>query len=95
MSQIEHFQTVYPTFLRTSPPYSNEARVFLQLLHELQYREVVVVHVKADVNALQFIAVFEKDRSDFKIHVYNPTQFRSFVSAFIFVYPRYASNHNY
>uniref|UniRef100_A0A915ABN9 Ionotropic glutamate receptor C-terminal domain-containing protein n=1 Tax=Parascaris univalens TaxID=6257 RepID=A0A915ABN9_PARUN len=62
-------KTVYPTFLRTSPPYSNEARVFLHLLHELQYREVVVVHVKADVNALQFVAVFEKDRSDFKIHV--------------------------
>ncbi|VDK18053.1 unnamed protein product [Anisakis simplex] len=62
-------KSVYPTFLRTSPPYSNEARVFLHLLRELQYREVVVVHVNGDVNAMQFIKVFEEDRPNFKIHV--------------------------
>ncbi|MFH4983387.1 hypothetical protein AB6A40_010096 [Gnathostoma spinigerum] len=48
---------------------SNEARVFLAILSKLSYREVVVVFVKTDPNALEFVSVFEENRSSFKIHV--------------------------
>ncbi|KAI6242731.1 hypothetical protein M3Y99_00179400 [Aphelenchoides fujianensis] len=38
----------YPTFLRTSPPFSREAAVFIRVLDQLNYREVVTMTVEDD-----------------------------------------------
>ncbi|TMS35599.1 hypothetical protein L596_002967 [Steinernema carpocapsae] len=62
-------KTVYPTFLRTSPPFSNEANVITKLLNSLAYRQVIVIHINGDVNGLEFVTVFEAKRAKFKIHV--------------------------
>ncbi|KAK0396169.1 hypothetical protein QR680_001603 [Steinernema hermaphroditum] len=62
-------KTVYPTFLRTSPPFSYEANVITKLLNSLAYRQVIVIHINGDVNGLEFVTVFEAKRLKFKIHV--------------------------
>ncbi|VDN03103.1 unnamed protein product [Thelazia callipaeda] len=60
---------IYPTFMRTSPSHSNEAHVILRLLAKLAYRQTVIVYVKGDVDALDFVNVFEENRQQFEIHV--------------------------
>ncbi|KAF1766074.1 hypothetical protein GCK72_006030 [Caenorhabditis remanei] len=62
-------KNIYPTFVRPTAPLSDEAFVFLHMLLRLQYRQVVVVIVKRDINADQFVAEFEKRRVEFKIIV--------------------------
>uniref|UniRef100_A0A1I7SWT2 LITAF domain-containing protein n=1 Tax=Bursaphelenchus xylophilus TaxID=6326 RepID=A0A1I7SWT2_BURXY len=52
-------KNVYPTFLRTSPPFSNEAFVFVHLLNALKYHQVVVITVAEDVNGQEFVQVFD------------------------------------
>ena len=43
--------------------------VVLHMLKELQFQEAVVVHVKDDIDALDFVNIFEMHRSNFKIRV--------------------------
>ncbi|CAO4365876.1 unnamed protein product [Caenorhabditis nigoni] len=62
-------KNIYPTFVRPTAPLSDEAFVFLHILLRLQYRQVVVVIVKRDINADQFVAEFERRRVEFKIIV--------------------------
>uniref|UniRef100_A0A1I7TSS0 ANF_receptor domain-containing protein n=1 Tax=Caenorhabditis tropicalis TaxID=1561998 RepID=A0A1I7TSS0_9PELO len=62
-------KNIYPTFVRPTAPLSDEAFVFLHMLLRLQYRQVVVLSVKRDINADQFVAEFERRRVEFKIIV--------------------------
>ncbi|CAI2346769.1 unnamed protein product [Caenorhabditis sp. 36 PRJEB53466] len=62
-------KNIYPTFVRPTAPLSDEAYVFLHMLLRLQYRQVVVLSVKRDTNADQFVAEFEQRRVEFKIIV--------------------------
>ena len=62
-------QSKYQTFLRTSPPYSYEALVVLHTLEVLNFREAVVVFVKDDIDALDFVITLQKNVAQFKIHV--------------------------
>uniref|UniRef100_A0AC35EYI9 Receptor ligand binding region domain-containing protein n=1 Tax=Panagrolaimus sp. PS1159 TaxID=55785 RepID=A0AC35EYI9_9BILA len=62
-------KNLYPTFLRTSPPFSNEAVIMLKLLNKLKYRQVVVLTVEGDVNGQEFTTAFEDYRIDYEIHV--------------------------
>uniref|UniRef100_A0A7E4ZUX8 LITAF domain-containing protein n=1 Tax=Panagrellus redivivus TaxID=6233 RepID=A0A7E4ZUX8_PANRE len=62
-------KNLYPTFLRTSPPFSNEAPIMLKLLKKLSYRQVVVVTVEGDVNGNEFTTAFEEHRIAHDVHV--------------------------
>ncbi|CCD68749.1 LITAF domain-containing protein [Caenorhabditis elegans] len=62
-------KNIYPTFVRPTAPLSDEAFVFLHMLLSLKYRQVVVLSVKRDINADQFVEEFEKRRVEFKIIV--------------------------
>uniref|UniRef100_A0A0N5APK9 LITAF domain-containing protein n=1 Tax=Syphacia muris TaxID=451379 RepID=A0A0N5APK9_9BILA len=62
-------QSKYQTFLRTSPPYSYEALVALYALEALGFRESVVVYVKDDIDALDFVVSFQNNLASFKINV--------------------------
>uniref|UniRef100_A0A0N4ZBS6 LITAF domain-containing protein n=1 Tax=Parastrongyloides trichosuri TaxID=131310 RepID=A0A0N4ZBS6_PARTI len=62
-------KNVYPTFLRTSPPYSHEAHIVIKLLKELNYRQVILTTVFGDVNGEEFKTVFEENSKKNKIHV--------------------------
>jgi hypothetical protein len=55
--------------MRTSPPHSSVASVWLQLLVRLNYRKVVVLHTKGDANAQQFVDRFQIGADLLKIHV--------------------------
>jgi hypothetical protein len=63
------FQNIYPSFLRTSPPFSLEFEVFLALLNSLSYGQAAIVHVRGDTNGVEFVSMFEENRARFKIHV--------------------------
>ncbi|CAD5212359.1 unnamed protein product [Bursaphelenchus okinawaensis] len=52
-------KNVHSTFLRTSPPFSNEAFVFVHLLNALKYRQVVLITIAGDVNGQEFLQVFD------------------------------------
>ncbi|CAI5440787.1 unnamed protein product [Caenorhabditis angaria] len=60
---------IYPNFIRTTASLSDEAYVFLHLLLRLQYRQVVVLSIKGDINGEQFVEEFENRRVGFKIIV--------------------------
>uniref|UniRef100_A0A8R1I205 PBPe domain-containing protein n=1 Tax=Caenorhabditis japonica TaxID=281687 RepID=A0A8R1I205_CAEJA len=60
-------KNIYPTFVRPTAALSDEAFVFLHILLRLQYRQVVVLSVKRDPNADEFVAEFEQRRAEFKI----------------------------
>uniref|UniRef100_A0A915E3C5 BPTI/Kunitz inhibitor domain-containing protein n=1 Tax=Ditylenchus dipsaci TaxID=166011 RepID=A0A915E3C5_9BILA len=62
-------KNLYPSYLSTSPPFSNEAEVIIKLLAKLQYRQVIVMIVQADLNGQEFVTVFEELRIANKIHV--------------------------
>ncbi|CAJ0577940.1 unnamed protein product, partial [Mesorhabditis spiculigera] len=60
---------VYPSFIRPTPSFSDEAHVFLFLLEKLNYRQVSLIHVKGDRNGAAFKLAFRQKRKIFKIHV--------------------------
>uniref|UniRef100_A0AC35U771 PBPe domain-containing protein n=1 Tax=Rhabditophanes sp. KR3021 TaxID=114890 RepID=A0AC35U771_9BILA len=62
-------KNVYPTFLRTSPPYSHEANIVVKLIKELEYSQVIVATVFGDVNGEEFKTVFEEESKSNKITV--------------------------
>lgn len=63
-------QNLYPTFLRTSPPHSDDAQVLTRVLIKLHYRQVVVVVVEGDENGEQFVARMEHQGARHKIQVF-------------------------
>ncbi|CAJ0958846.1 unnamed protein product, partial [Mesorhabditis belari] len=60
---------VYPTFVRPTPSFGDEAHVFLQLLEKLNYRQVSLLYVKGDRNGVAFYRIFRSRRKEFKVHV--------------------------
>jgi hypothetical protein len=51
---------IYPTFLGLTPSFSNEAHVILQLLNQLNYRQIVILTVHGDKDAEEFVLLFNK-----------------------------------
>lgn len=68
-NQAHFFQNLYPTFLRTSPPYSDDAVAMVLVLARLKYRQFVLITMDGDQNGAEFIAAVEALRGQHKINV--------------------------
>ena len=59
---------VYPTYLRTVPPYSHQVDVWIEILKELDYRFVVFIH-SADYDGRSSFSRFEGLAQEADIHI--------------------------
>lgn len=59
---------VYPTYLRTVPPYSHQVDVWIEILKELEYKYVVVIH-SADYDGRSSFTRFELLAEEADIHI--------------------------
>ena len=47
-----HFQNIHVSFLRTVPPYSHQANVWVEMLKQFKYRQLVFIHSSGTKMAL-------------------------------------------
>ncbi|KAF7637427.1 LITAF domain-containing protein [Meloidogyne graminicola] len=62
-------KNLYPTFLRTSPPYSDDAIAMVRVLSRLEYRQIILITIEGDQNGAEFAAAVKASRIEHKIHI--------------------------
>uniref|UniRef100_A0A915LUN3 Ionotropic glutamate receptor C-terminal domain-containing protein n=1 Tax=Meloidogyne javanica TaxID=6303 RepID=A0A915LUN3_MELJA len=62
-------KNLYPTFLRTSPPYSDDAIAMVRVLSNLEYRQIVLITIEADQNGAEFAAALAAHKIHIQAHI--------------------------
>ena len=71
------FQNIHVSFLRTVPPYSHQANVWVEMLKQFKYRQLVFIH-SSDTDGRALLGRFqtktqdlEADDQEVKVQVVN------------------------
>lgn len=57
------FQNIHVSFLRTVPPYSHQANVWVQMLKQFKYRQLVFIH-SSDTDGRALLGRFQTQTQD-------------------------------
>ena len=65
ISKLHHFffQNIHVSFLRTVPPYSHQANVWVEMLKQFKYRQLVFIH-SSDTDGRALLGRFQTQTQD-------------------------------
>ena len=57
------FQNIHVSFMRTVPPYSHQANVWVEMLKQFKYRQLVFIH-SSDTDGRALLGRFQTETQD-------------------------------